>query len=305
MTPFRVALAQFDAQLADLEANRERHLAWCRRAAAEHADMIVFPELSLTGYHLRERIPTCALPLDSPFWREFKEVSREIAVVVGGVLEAPGPLFYNAAFVFSGGELIHVHKKSYLPDYRIFEEGKWFARGRGWRTFSLGGRRFGILICEESWHLMPAYIFFVQHVDAILILANSVQTVADLSAADSPATAVRLQNRFYARMLNSYVAFVNRVGEEEGRTFWGGSEAVSPTGETLVEGGTDGEALEVFVIDPELLRKQRFHTPLRRDEDLPLVLAELQRLYRQEPAGDASEQQPGATKSGAQAQNSF
>ncbi len=283
MKSHTICLAQTAPVLGDLVYNKEKHLECCRWAIQQGAGTIVFPELALTGYHTGEQTPDLALRVDDPFWNELKDISRKITIITGCVLEERGPFFYNAAVVLSGGDIRFVHRKVYLPTYRIFEEGKWFARGQVWRTFDNHGYRSGILICEESWHLLPAYVLFLRGVDVLFILTNSPQNTPRLEDPNSPACACRTQNEFFARMLQTFVIFMNRAGEEKGRHYWGGSEALAPDGQRLCRAGRDEERLLVH-LDPAVLREQRIHTPLRRDEDVLLAFHNIQWLMHKEPS---------------------
>ncbi|MDQ7065306.1 MAG: nitrilase-related carbon-nitrogen hydrolase [candidate division KSB1 bacterium] len=281
MNSHKICLAQTAPVLGNLQRNKEKHLEFCEQAIEQGAMTIAFPELALTGYHFQEQTSELALQANDAFWDSLKEISRHITIITGCVLEERGPFFYNAAVVLAGGQVQFVHRKVYLPTYRIFEEGKWFARGNTWRTFENSGYRTGILICEESWHLLPAYILFLRGVDVLFILTNSMQTTPNLDDPVSPACACRTQNNFYARMLQAYVFFVNRAGEENGRRYWGGSEAIAPDGRLLGRAG-DGEQLLYFEVDAAALREQRIHTPLRRDEDLHLALQNINWLIQNE-----------------------
>jgi len=115
--PLHLALAQIDCRLADLEANLHAHLELAETAIKQGAQIIVFPELSLTGYHLQERVAEVALPENAPRLEPLRELSRRIDILLGLVLESPDHRVYNAALYFSGGQILHRHHKIYLPTY--------------------------------------------------------------------------------------------------------------------------------------------------------------------------------------------
>ncbi len=152
MKDLRVALAQFSPRLGDLEANLTTHLDCLVRARDAGADLVVFPELSLTGYHLSDQVPEVAVPLDSEPLRRIQHASETIDVVVGFVEDAPGHRFHNAAAYFSAGRPAHVHRKLYLPTYGMFQEGREFAAGETLRAFDTDHGPAGLLICEDLWH---------------------------------------------------------------------------------------------------------------------------------------------------------
>ncbi|RMD94138.1 MAG: carbon-nitrogen hydrolase [Calditrichaeota bacterium] len=268
MNELKICLAQIDARLGDLQSNLTRILERVEMAKGRGADLIAFPELALTGYHTRESTPRVALPRDDPFWQPLLDASREIAIILGFVFAGEDHHYFNAAAVLHRGEFSLIHQKTYLPNYGVYEEGKWFARGHQWQSFKVGAFRIGLLICEESWHLSPAYAYFVQNVDILVILTNSSNQGKTLDDETSAAAMCRLQNRFYARMLNCYVCFVNRVGEEEGMKFWGGSECISPQGETVARAREFAEDVIFCQVEEAVLKRARFATPLRRDENI-------------------------------------
>ena len=173
MSALKIALAQFHPALGHPEENRNKIVKLTEQAIQEDAKLIAFPELALTGYHTQEMTPAFALSPDDPFWKPLLQLSHHISILTGFVLESPEYLYFNSAAFLAGGELRHIHKKTYLPNYGVFEEGKWFAHGDRWQSFVFEGFRIGLLICEESWHLSPAYAYFLQGVDILFILANS------------------------------------------------------------------------------------------------------------------------------------
>ena len=129
-----VGLAQIDSRLGDLEANLERHLAWIERARAHGVDLLVFPELSLTGYRLLHLTSRVALTPESPLLARLAEAARPMTVVAGFVEESDRGVLHNSAVLLSGGFFEggarHIHRKLYLPTYGIFQEERFFRAGR-------------------------------------------------------------------------------------------------------------------------------------------------------------------------------
>ena len=107
---FTVALAQISPRLADVETNLGTYQEQVREAVALGADLLVFPELSLTGYHLKDDVSEVATRLDGPVASELRELSRGTAFVAGLVEESPDFQFYNSAVWFEDGEIRHVHR---------------------------------------------------------------------------------------------------------------------------------------------------------------------------------------------------
>jgi predicted amidohydrolase len=119
---------------------------------------VVFPELSLSGYFLKDMVSTVAVRLDSAEVKQLKRLSRGRALVAGLVEETDDFRFYNSAVYIEDGEVVHVHRKVYLPTYGLFDEGRYFARGDRIRAFDTRFGRSATLICEDMWHPSSVYI---------------------------------------------------------------------------------------------------------------------------------------------------
>jgi predicted amidohydrolase len=250
-------------------------------AIKQGAQIIVFPELSLTGYHLQEHVADVALPENAKLLEPLRELSHQIDILLGLVLESPDHRVYNSALYFSGGKILHRHDKVYLPTYGAFEEGKFFARGERLRAFDNAFTRGGILICEENWHPSAANLLWLDGAKVFFsIHCSSAKSMAPLSL--EPATspgACRLLSRFYARLFGAYFIFVNRAGTEGPFNFWGGSEIINPSGEAEAAAKIGAPDLLIHTLELDKIRAARLQMPLRRDEDLALAMRELTRLH--------------------------
>ena len=170
----RVALAQIAPLLGDRQRNLAKHLEQIAAAQAAGADLVVFPELSLTGYFLRDMVPEVALARSSVEIAELIEAAGPMGLVAGFVEEAGGHQFYNAAFYAEGRRLLHVHRKVYLPTYGLFEEQRYFSAGKRFQAFSTPRfGRVGLLICEDFWHVSAATIMQAEEVDVLVCIINS------------------------------------------------------------------------------------------------------------------------------------
>jgi predicted amidohydrolase len=277
-----LALAQMDCRLADLESNLQTHLELIATAVAHGAHIIIFPELSLTGYHLQGRAAAAALSENAAFLEPLRQRSQQLDIVAGLVMESSDHRLYNSALYFSNGSVLHRHDKVYLPTYGLFEEGKHFARGRRLRAFDNAFTRAGILICEENWHPSAANLLWLDGAKIFFsIHCSSAASTAPLSLAPSTSPgACRLLSQFYARLFGAYFIFVNRVGREGPFNFWGGSQIIDPFGETEASAKIGAPDLLVHTIDLNKIREARIKMPLRRDEDIPLTHRELARLHK-------------------------
>ncbi|HXO20578.1 MAG TPA: nitrilase-related carbon-nitrogen hydrolase, partial [Thermoanaerobaculia bacterium] len=149
-----VGLAQIDCLLGDIAANLDTHLAWIAKARERGVELLVFPELSLTGYRLLHLTPRVALRADSPEVARLAAAAGGMAVVVGFVEEDERGVLHNSAVLLKDGEAAFVHRKIYLPTYGIFQDKRFFAAGHRLELApgAFGGSRLGILICEDLWH---------------------------------------------------------------------------------------------------------------------------------------------------------
>ncbi len=280
--PPTIALAQIDTALGNVEHNLEKHLTLAREARKSGADLLVFPELSLTGYVLQDLASTVAHRphRDDPVFRPLLEASQDIDLVVGFVDEDPRSRFYIAAAYLSRGEVLHVHHKVYLPTYGLFDEGRFFAWGDSIRAFDTRFGRMGILICEDFWHASPPYLLWLDGADILLLTSASPGRGLGAEPQLESARWVEHINRAYASLFTTFVAHANRVGFEDGLHFWGGSTVFNPAGELLAKGPYDQEALTLAEIDLREIHRTRARLPLLRDERTALVQRELNRILQ-------------------------
>ena len=275
-----IALAQINTRLGDVPANLEKHLELTRQAQSSGADLIIFPELSLTGYSLQDLATTIAHHPEAEdiIFRPLLEASQKIDMVVGFVDEDNRHRFFIAAAYLSGGQVVHVHHKTYLPTYGLFDEGRFFAWGDAIRAFDTRFGRVGILICEDFWHASPPYVLWLDGADLFLFTSASPgRGISEQPTLDS-ARWVEQINRAYASLFTSFVAHSNRAGYEEGLNFWGGSTIYDPNGDLLVKGPYHEEALLYAEVDLNQLHRTRARLPLLRDERTALLMHELQRI---------------------------
>ena len=275
-----LALAQIATRLGDVQWNLDKHLEYIKQSRAQKADLIVFPELSLTGYVVQDLVPTVAhRPLEEDVvFRPLLKASHDVDIVVGYVDEDERHRFYIATVYLSGGKVLHIHRKLYLPTYALFDEGRFFTRGDAVRAFDTRFGRVGMLICEDFWHVSPPYLLWLDGAD--LLLFSSASPGRGLNSHDKLESArwVEGVNQFYANLFTAFVAHSNRVGYEDGLSFWGGATVFDPGGEQLVRGPYFEEALVVTALDLNQLRRTRARLPLLRDERTSLVQAELARI---------------------------
>ncbi len=280
MTTLTLGLAQIKTKLGDVQANRDKHLAYVDQALAQGAQLLCFPELSLTGYVLQDLVPTvaCRPTADDPIFRPLLEASRQLDLMVGFVDEDSRHRFYIAAAYLSKGKVLHIHHKVYLPTYGMFDEGRFFAWGDSICAFDTPWGRVGMLICEDFWHASPPYLLWLDGADILLMHSASPGRGLDDGEQLGSARWVEHVNRAYASLYTSFVVHTNRTGFEDGLNFWGGSTIFDPDGELVVQGPQLDEALTIATIDLNQLGRTRARLPILRDERTALVLRELTRI---------------------------
>jgi predicted amidohydrolase len=280
----RIALAQINPRLGSLAANLalyEEAVRWC---VGERADLLVFPELSLTGYFLRDTVPSVALSAKSTEMKALERLSRELPFVAGLVEESADHRFFNSAIYFEDGEIRHVHRKVYLPTYGMFDEQRYFARGDRVRAFESKFGRLTLLICEDLWH--PSTIYLAALDGALAVLcpsASPLRGIVEGQAQDDNARYWEMLNRTYAETYSLFMIYSNRCGFEDGVGFWGGSEIIDPFGQRLAKAKYYEEDFLVAEVTLESVRRKRTMSPLLRDEDIDLTINELMRI-RERPA---------------------
>jgi len=292
MQTVRVALAQIAPKLGDLESNLELHREAIRLARRQKAKIVVFPELSLTGYVLRDQVPEIALTLKAPLFAKLLRASAEVDLIVGFVEEAEGHRFHNATAYLSKGKVVHLHRKLHLPTYGMFDEGRDFAAGDVIRAFKTPHGPAGMLICEDAWHPANAWILVQDGAEILFTLSSGPTRGAKPGRGITSLPIWHELLRTTAQFQTSFVVYVNRVGYEDGLNFGGGSIAIDPFGRTLASLPALDAGVTVAELDGEVLRRARSAYPLLRDENLELVHREISRLREQRFQLPA----PGATR---------
>lgn len=281
---FKVALAQIKPKLGCLADNLAMVEAAIEKGIAENADLVLFPELAVTGYFLKDLVPEVALSLKAPEIQRLRELSRHISIACGFVEASTDFRFFNSAIYFEQGEILHCHRKVYLPTYGLFDEQRYLARGDRFRAFDSRFGRIGILICEDMWHISAPYILAMDGACSLLCLSSS--PGRGLTAEESLGSTAAWQKitSTTAMFLNSRVFYCNRVGFEDGVNFWGGSEAVAPCGSVLARGDLFEEDFVICTADQGALRRERIFSPMMRDENLALTVSELRRIEKEREA---------------------
>jgi predicted amidohydrolase len=280
MSDFTAVLAQIKPKLGCVADNLALIEENIQLAIDDRKELIVFPELALTGYFLKDLVPEAARRLDSPEIQRLVELSRHISIAIGFVEVTDDYRFFNSALYLEDGAIRHLHRKVYLPTYGLFDEQRYLARGERFRAFDTRFGRVGMLVCEDMWHLSASYILAMDGATTLICLSSSPGRGIEGDSLGSASAWQQLISTT-AMFLNCRVLYCNRVGFEDGVNFWGGSEYVAPSGESLVRGRLLEEDSVTATIDEGALRRERIFSPMLRDENLFVTMQELRRIERE------------------------
>lgn len=198
-----------------------------RIEASSDADVIVFPELALSGYLLQDKLYEDAWRVEE--LSALAEASERCDIVIGAALWDNGKV-YNSALYFSQGSLLHIHHKNHLPTYGMFEEGRYFAAGDTVEAFQTPHGNAMVVVCEDLWRAETIAAIASSEAEIVYVLAAS-------PARDFTDVGIGIESQWdallksTALLSHNYVVFVNRVGFEDGLGFWGGSRVITPMGE--------------------------------------------------------------------------
>jgi NAD+ synthase (glutamine-hydrolysing) len=254
----RIALAQLNAVVGDLAGNREKILSSLADARAAGADLVVFPELAVTGY------PPEDLLLRPGFLRAARATLEEVARHSSDLTALVGTPWLdrdlaNACAVCAGGEIRGIYRKHFLPNYGVFDEHRYFAEGRDLLLLRFGDVYAAPTICEDVWQPGPPA--------TDLALAGA-QLLVNLSA--SPYHVGKAEEReemlvTRARDTSSFFAFCNLVGGQDELVFDGHSVVLDDAGEVIARAPGFEEHLLVVDVEPEFAIGRRLRDVRRRE----------------------------------------
>jgi len=210
----------------------------------DKSDLIVFSELSLSGYMLQDKLSEDAWELRE--LDELRELSKDIDIVVGAAFKCRGH-YSNSALYFSKGEYTSRHDKVHLPNYGMFEEARYFEAGHEFESFVVNKKRISMVVCEDLWHKNAHHDLIKQNPDMIIALVAS-------PARGFSDDGLEIQKQWYdiietvAKECSAKLIFVNRVGFEDGLGFWGGSCIVDEDGQRVAQLENYKVKIETFEI---------------------------------------------------------
>ncbi len=267
---FRVAAVSFAPEKGAVSLNLDRIAEIGRQAAAEGAELAVFPETATTAYYLEGGVVEHAMggeQLLAELAKRLDGLERQLDLLVGFYEKAEGDLFNSAAYLSfgpDGSRLVHVYRKFFLPTYGAFDEERFVTRGRELGVFDTRLGRVGVLICEDVWHSILGTLCAVRGAQMVLVPSAS---PARGFAECKPGNLLRYERMLRALSEEHGVYSVNAMlcGFEGGKGFVGGSMAFDPLGQKLTQGPVMEEHLALADVDYELITVARAKKPLLGD----------------------------------------
>ncbi|WP_457561732.1 nitrilase-related carbon-nitrogen hydrolase [Caminibacter pacificus] len=240
----KIALAQIRPKLSP--DNLDKHLEFIKKT---DADLVVFPELSMNGYKVKDAL------LEDAFNEEFfKNLSFDKDVVLGAAIKDKGKIFNSALYI---GDTFHRHDKVHLPTYGVFEEGRFFFGGSGFSTFDTKFGKTAMFVCEDVFSGDSIEFVGREKPDLIIVIAAS-------PAREFKEGKLLIEEHWESILKNmailsgGYVAFCNRVGFEDGLGFWGKSKVINPKGEIEIEAKYFDEDLVECELNNHLTFTQKY-----------------------------------------------
>jgi len=272
----KVALVQISPILQDINKNFIQHLEFIEKARKQNVDLVIFPELSLTGYRLRDLVPEVAInPNHHNLFHELKQLSKEISIVLGFVEEKERGQYFNSAAFLSNGKTLHIHRKVFLPNYGMFEEAKFFNQGKIFSAFQTPFGKTGLLICYDFLHYGANYALFSQGADIIIVLSAAPGRGTSEKQAFASSHMWELMGETISRFSTLFLIYCNRVGFEDGKSFAGGSFIYNPEGKLIARASYVDEDFLIQGINLKDLSKARQRLLYKRDNKPEVILRSL------------------------------
>jgi len=278
----KIAICQLFPKLGDLDHNLSRHAELIKKHA--DCDLVCFPELSATGYFVKDLAYDLALSRGE-FAAELNARSGYMQgrpSIIAGFSERSNGHIYNSLFVGSADRTFS-HKKIYPPTYGLFDEYRYFSCGEQIDAFTLkSGVNIGVLNCEDAWHQALPYIYSMYGIDLLVICAASPARGVSGNAEGSPWN-VKLWQRLissYAHLYGLYIVYVNRAGVEDGINFSGCSCVVNPLGDITDMLAQFDEDELVVELDIKKARIEKAQNSYLKEDDPFLTIRELERAMR-------------------------
>lgn len=277
----KFGLAQISPHLGNLKKNLDLHLQYIEKAKKKKVDLLIFPELSLTGYTLKDLTAEVAIqPHHNSLFRQLKTSSREVDLVVGFVEELERGQFFNSAAFLSRGKILHIHRKVFLPTYGMFEEARFFAEGKNFHTFPTPLGKIGMMICRDFLHYGACYLLFAGGAEVIIVISAAPGRGIMGKQAYETSQMWELMGETISRFSSAFLIYCNRVGFEDGKHFAGGSFIYNPLGELIAQAPYVEKDLLIKDIKLDDIREARKKWPYKKEDKPEVILEALKRIIR-------------------------
>lgn len=276
----KISLAQVNPVLGDVEKNMNKHLEFIEKSINENSNMVVFPELSMSGYRLRDLIESVAIEATDKFFEPIINKSKFIDIAFGFVERGEDKNTYNSAMYASKGSIVNVYRKIYPPTHGMFEELRFVGRGDKIEVFDTAYGKVSMIICRDLFHPSLAFLAYAGGADYLIALSN--MPLRGLKG-KRPAIQETVETAAltYTNFFGNFLVYVNRVGFDDGLGFYGGSFVMNPFGVKNLEAPIFEEILVTGEINTNDIFKKRQVFPISREEDLRIVYDNLRRLMEE------------------------
>jgi predicted amidohydrolase len=256
----RLALAQIASKRGDKEENLRKIEILTEKAKAKSADIVIFPELALSGYVIRDRIYELSETVPGPSTRRIEKLAKRTGMhIIFGMpelSEKTKATVFNTAVLVGPDGFIGKYRKMYLPTHSVFEEKRYFRPGYQTAAFETAIGKIGLCICYDIF--FPEVTRLTRLKGAQLIVCISASPAVRRSYFEILTAARALEN-------TAFLAYVNLVGVQDGLQFWGGSRVISPTGDLLAKGNYDEEDFVICDLDYSDIMPAETFIPTLRD----------------------------------------
>ncbi|MEM3616740.1 MAG: carbon-nitrogen hydrolase family protein [Candidatus Bathyarchaeia archaeon] len=257
---FLTALAQISCQRGDKQANMQRIEEYVAKAKKHGAELVIFPELSLTGYTIRDELFGLAEKIPGPSTNALEKIARKHETyMVFGMPELSGKTqatIYNTAVLVGPEGYIGKYRKMHLPTHSVFEEKRYFRQGYQAGTFDTSIGKIGLIICYDIF--FPEVCRLTRLEGAQLIVCISASPAVRKAFFETLTVARAIENAVF-------LAYVNLVGIEDGLQFWGGSRLIAPSGKIIAKAKYDEEDLVVGEVNYADIKPVEAFVPTLKD----------------------------------------
>jgi predicted amidohydrolase len=257
---FKIALAQISCTQGDKEENLKKMARTAAKATKQGAELVVFPELSLTGYVIRDQIYELAERIPGPSIRRMEKMAKETRThIIFGMpelSEKTQATLHNTAVFISPDGFVGKYRKMYLPTHSVFEEKRYFRPGYQITALDTKLGKIGLIICYDVY--FPEVTRLTRLKGAQMIVCISASPGVRRTFFEVLTAARAIEN-------TAFLAFVNLVGVEDGLQFWGGSRLIGPNGKILAQATYDEEDLVVSEVNYADIRPIETFVPTLRD----------------------------------------